>query len=1510
MSAVTAYRFKVADGANVVMNVRQDSRFNHGTTEFLWSNAAVKTFYNNRNDAVVIGSGASFKLNPDQAVYNTKGFSFSDKANMIIAENANVEMNMGRGNSAAILAPRQLIVKKGATLNIKTQEDNNGSYAWGDDNNGNHVAPISIGNLKAANGDSSFTIENGATVRIVRSATNRNSYGPMISFGSTGENPYCNYYFNVEDGATLDLQDAGQAGSWHHQGTEWESNYLGDKSQLPLNGMIVMYGIRSEDHLNFGNIKYVNLQRSGQQHGLLIRLEGGHNISGSNAATITGQDVPLAQWQASNHSKKADYTWYINGLKTENKMGNWSYDYNIKGRRPGDVPNRREADTDYHFNQTTGTVSFADVQNLSKHQNFNNNFSWWKAQRISFGSDLLPDSKKYSVTSAAPNTSKATTIAEPNTSGQITFIFKDGSETTLKNVPVVVLTANAGKVGKVRAGHAEDMPTAAYETDISQVNKFGIKSISWKTMLNISQANPAAKGVTTVNYSDGTSQDVNVLVDVLEVTNGKDHKNQGDIYKGISREINVTAPDGSKSSTKQNVNFARNRYTDLALRPGQKSYISYGDWQVDGNDSYARHNLPSYAHEEAEATSDGAAYTLGKDANGQYVPARTGIKVTDHDQVINVTYKDTRTDAEKYLAHVNKGLNTHVNATIHTPSLDKKQISFSWTKDGQVIAQPANISWDWTKNPDTSKAGNTTGTVTISFADGSHEDAAVPVSVATAKAVKGLSAHQGEEATIPTAKQATNTIDVDHFGISSVVWKQKPSVAKADPAAPGMITVYYNDGTNQDVAVTIDVWKTDKGEDHHDDHDIYRNVNRTIHANKPSGTETTIQTVNFARTRYTDLADGQKKVTYSTWRTVSPAKDWAHYTAPSVAGYVASPKEVAEQAVTPATKDAVVEINYAASEQVQKINYVDVNDHRHVLAQDQQEGKTDQKASYLVKSSLIPKGWVLANGQKSAIDFTFTANSQPLLVYLTHGMSTNDKGDSKKVTRNIYKRVNGITTPVTTQSTVIYRATTIDQVTGKVVKYGNWQAGKMAKYDAPVVVGYVVTNPDAAPEVTVDGSQDKLADVIFNYTAAAQKHTVNFVDNADKKTVVSHYDIAGVTGKSVNLAIESHVPAGWKIAAGQTINDVYTFPAEDQGPTVVYVEHGTKTIENGDSETVSRDIYTKFAGQSKKVDTQQVKLYRDVTVDDVTGQKTYGNGKENTMAAYPAPTISGYTITNPNAGSAVKVDDSQTKLADVVFNYIANEQTQNFNYVDKTSGKTVGTASETGKTGSQSNFDALSKMPNGYKLAPGQTANISFTFQPDAVPITIYVVSLTDAEQNHAATDDKIITHVGADVNSPSMNPSKVHLIWKDNQGNVLSEQDAPKNYKVDWKTVPSTEKVTSEQNMETGVLTIIFQDKSSEDVNVPVEVKGAKAINGAKVKQGAAVPAASGSVDTSDVKQFDLKDVTWSKAPSTATPGANVPGTARVNYQDGTYQDVDVTIDVFKVEDGHDHKDNSNLYR
>lgn len=114
-------------------------------------------------------------------------------------------------------------------------------------------------------------------------------------------------------------------------------------------------------------------------------------------------------------------------------------------------------------------------------------------------------------------------------------------------------------------------------------------------------------------------------------------------------------------------------------------------------------------------------------------------------------------------------------------------------------------------------------------------------------------------------------------------------------------------------------------------------------------------------------------------------------------------------------------------------------------------------------------------------------------------------------------------------------------------------------------------------------------------------------------------------------------------------------------------------------------------------------------------------------------------------------------------------------------------AGETGKTGAHGTFDAMSKMPEGYKLAEGQAAAINFTYKANSAAINIYVVSLSEAEKNHASTDDTVVTHVGANTDSPSLNPTKIHLIWKDNKGNIESEEDAPKDYKIDWKSVPAT---------------------------------------------------------------------------------------------------------------------------
>jgi LPXTG-motif cell wall-anchored protein len=153
------------------------------------------------------------------------------------------------------------------------------------------------------------------------------------------------------------------------------------------------------------------------------------------------------------------------------------------------------------------------------------------------------------------------------------------------------------------------------------------------------------------------------------------------------------------------------------------------------------------------------------------------------------------------------------------------------------------------------------------------------------------------------------------------------------------------------------------------------------------------------------------------------------------------------------------------------------------------------------------------------------------------------------------------------------------------------------------------------------------------------------------------------------------------------------------------------------------------------------------------------------------------------------------------------------------------------------------------------------------------------------------------------LNPSGITLNWTDEHGNSISE---PAGTQVSWASVPDTTKITNE----TGTLKIKFVDGTATSVDIPVVVQGATAGDVQKVHQNDTVPAASGSVNTSSVDHFGITSDQWSKAPSTATPGARVPGTVRVNYADGTYQDVDVNIDVIGVENGLDHKDDPKVYR
>lgn len=132
------------------------------------------------------------------------------------------------------------------------------------------------------------------------------------------------------------------------------------------------------------------------------------------------------------------------------------------------------------------------------------------------------------------------------------------------------------------------------------------------------------------------------------------------------------------------------------------------------------------------------------------------------------------------------------------------------------------------------------------------------------------------------------------------------------------------------------------------------------------------QNVHFTRTAKKDVVSG--KVTYGDW---TPEKGiWVKYKAPEISGFVASPKEVPEQEVTPGTQSTSVNIMYSAVSVGITINFIDQDNNNSVVSSVTLTGlvgekpdltQTNEKVNelknqgYNVSMPVLPAGTVFTN---------------------------------------------------------------------------------------------------------------------------------------------------------------------------------------------------------------------------------------------------------------------------------------------------------------------------------------------------------------------------------------------------------------------------------------------------------------------------------------------------------------------------------------------------------------------
>ncbi|MFQ6165341.1 Rib/alpha-like domain-containing protein [Limosilactobacillus reuteri] len=230
---------------------------------------------------------------------------------------------------------------------------------------------------------------------------------------------------------------------------------------MPWAGLITMWGTSGTDTIKINNPKYINLQRTGNQTGSLMRLEGTTNNVSING-DINNVVTPLAQWDEGAKNNPS-YYWYIENEANQNNWGDYANRFVQSGKNPEPTANAGVTT----FMHSSGSVQMAPNQagtNSSKFSNgevaqtlneainyqapylnqFLNHFSWWAPQRIAMGSGLEnvvtpTDSEKYQpiVQTIDGNTNQ--TLSDLTAKGGIKgLLSSDGTVTTdlssVKNV--------------------------------------------------------------------------------------------------------------------------------------------------------------------------------------------------------------------------------------------------------------------------------------------------------------------------------------------------------------------------------------------------------------------------------------------------------------------------------------------------------------------------------------------------------------------------------------------------------------------------------------------------------------------------------------------------------------------------------------------------------------------------------------------------------------------------------------------------------------------------------------------------------------------------------------------------------------------------------------------------------------------------------------------------------------------------------------------------------------------
>ena len=357
-----------------------------------------------------------------------------------------------------------------------------------------------------------------------------------------------------------------------------------------------------------------------------------------------------------------------------------------------------------------------------------------------------------------------------------------------------------------------------------------VKSKAIKGEIPTPTADGADQTVTVeVTYADGTKEDATVTIaygeakdayvpegQKVDVNKGEDPsaeagiKNKDDLPEGTTYDwktpvdtdtpgettgtIVVTYPDGSKEEVEVTVNVVDTtpQATDTELYTAQGGVVNKPYGQTATNDEVI-----------GVVTTDAPAEKI------QSIVAVDAIPTTGQNQPVNVkvTYVDGTNDT--VIVTVNYGLATDAyDPAGQAITVDKGSQPNAADGIANKADLPANTTYGWAAPVDTSTPGTTSGTIVVTYPDGSTDQVTVDVIVNENATDTELYTAQGGVVNKPYGQTATNdevigvvTTDAPAEKIQSIV--AVDAIPTTGQNQPVNVKVTYVDGTNDTVIVTV-----------------------------------------------------------------------------------------------------------------------------------------------------------------------------------------------------------------------------------------------------------------------------------------------------------------------------------------------------------------------------------------------------------------------------------------------------------------------------------------------------------------------------------------------------------------------------------------------------------------------------------------------------------------------------------------------------------------------------------